>query len=96
MGRDYSASLRLLGTEGEVILQGDSLLWIPLHKPTSSWTRNEKLDTLFQFRLPAGRPSGSYALRLVVYDVESLVPTVQVGVWEPEVTFEYEWLEDSD
>ena len=87
LGIDYSASLRLFGTEGEVILQEGSLLWIPLHKPASSWTQNEKLDTLFQFRLPTGLPSGSYALRLVVYDVESLVPTVQFGVWETEVTF---------
>ena len=63
---------------------------------TATLFADSYLDTLFQFRLPAGRPSGSYALRLVVYDVESLVPTVQVGVWEPEVTFEYEWLEDSD
>ena len=28
---------------------------------------------------------GDYELRVVVYDFETQAPTVQVGVWEPEV-----------
>lgn len=93
---DYSVSLRLYNSEGEVAFQEDSPLWDPLHQPTSDWETGEKTDTLFQFNLPACIPSGSYELRLVVYNVESLVLTVQVGVWEPEVTLAQLRLEDSD
>lgn len=56
----------------------------------------ERLDTLFQFSLLAGLPSGSYDMWLFVYDVESLVPTVKMGVWEPVVTLANVWLEDSN
>ena len=80
---DYSVSLRLYSAEGEVVLQEDAHLWNPLHQPTSSWTPGERTDTLFQLRLPPEIASGSYDLRLIVYNIEDLVPTVQVGVWEP-------------
>ncbi len=81
---DFSISLRLYGAEGEVVFQEDSLLWNPLHQPTSEWAPGDGTDTLFQFSLPADLAPGSYDLRLVVYNVENQVPTVQVGVWEPE------------
>ena len=83
---DYSISLRLYGVEGDVVFQEDALLWSPLHQPTSGWTPGDRTDTLFQFNLPSDVASGNYDLRLIVYNVENLVPTVQVGVWEPEFT----------
>jgi len=83
---DYSISLRLYGAEGEVVFQEDALLWNTLHQPTSGWTPGDRTDTLFQFNLPSDIASGNYDIRLIVYNVENLVPTVQVGVWEPEFT----------
>lgn len=83
---EFSVSLRLHSTDGEVVFQEDSLLWNPLHQPTSGWTTGDRTATLFQFSLPADLAPGSYDLKLVVYNVENLVPTVQVGVWEPEIS----------
>ncbi len=37
-------------------------------------------------KIPAELSAGEYELRMVVYDFETLVPTVEIGVWEPEVT----------
>ena len=93
---DFSMSLRLYSSEGEVVFQEDSLLWNSLHQPTSGWTPGERTDTLFQFSLPSEIAPGDYDLRLVVYDVETLVPTVQVGVWEPEFTLAKVWLGNGD
>ncbi|MXY94262.1 MAG: hypothetical protein F4Y42_12535 [Caldilineaceae bacterium SB0664_bin_27] len=83
---DFSVSIRLHDREGEVVFQEDSLLWNPLHRPTSDWTQSEGIDSLFQISLPPDLAPGEYELRLVVYDSETLTPTVQVGVWEPELT----------
>ncbi|MXZ22646.1 MAG: hypothetical protein F4Y84_18955 [Caldilineaceae bacterium SB0665_bin_25] len=83
---DYSVSIRLHNRAGEVVLQEDSLLWNPLHRPTSDWTPGDRIDTLFQISLPPDIAPGDYELRLVVYNAETLTPTVQVGVWEPEST----------
>lgn len=81
---DFSVSLRLYSAAGEVVFQEDSLLWNPLHQPTSGWTPGDRTATIFQSSLPSDLAPGSYDLRLVVYNVENLVPTVLVGVWEPE------------
>ncbi len=92
---DYSISLRLHNREGETVFQQDDTLWNPLHQPTSLWDPDERIDTLVQFTLPADVPPDSYELRLVVYNVETLVPTVEIGVWEPEVTLASISLQDS-
>lgn len=33
---------------------------------------------------PANLETGEYDLRLIVYDFETLKPTVELGVWKPE------------
>lgn len=43
------------------------------------------MDTVFYLDIPADLAPGDYELRLVVYDSETLSPTVELGVWEPEV-----------
>ncbi len=83
---DYSISLRMYNREGEAVFQQDETLWNPLHQPTGIWDPDEKIDTLVQFTPPVDIRPDSYELRLVVYNVETLVPTVEIGVWEPEVT----------
>ena len=83
---DYSISLRLHDGAGERVFQEDFVLWNAGHRPTSSWPAHEPVEALNLIRLPADLPAGEYELRMVVYDFETLVPTVEIGVWEPEVT----------
>ena len=52
--------------------------------PTSQWSADEVVESLFHLDLPGDLLSGEYELRMVVYDFETQAPTVQVGVWEPE------------
>ena len=35
---------------------------------------------------PPDIPAGDYELRMVVYNFETQTPTVELGVWEPEIT----------
>ena len=83
---DYAISLRLHDAAGERVFQEDAVLWNPVHWPTSSWPVDETVDTLDLIQIPADLAAGEYELRMVVYDFETLVPTVEIGVWEPEVT----------
>ena len=82
---DYAISLRLYNAEGEKAFQEDVVLWNPRHWPTSRWSGDVPVDTLYLLNFPADLPASEYALRLVVYNGETLVPTVEIGVWEPEV-----------
>ena len=93
---EFSVSIRLHDKEGDVVFQEDSLLWNPLHRPTRDWTPGDRIDTLFQISIPPDIPVGDYELRLVVYDVETLVPTVQVGIWEPELSLARVWFGDNE
>ena len=44
------------------------------------------MDSLGQRKFPDDLPPDEYELRLVVYNFETLVPTVEIGVWQPETT----------
>ena len=83
---DYAISLRLYNSEGEKAFQEDAVLRNPSHRTTSHWAANEPVDSLLQLDLPADLLPGDYELRLVVYNIETLTPTVQQDVWEPEIT----------
>ena len=83
---DYAISLRLYNEEGARVYQEDSVLWNPKHFPTSYWSAEAPVETLALLAVPADLPYGDYELRVVVYDFETQVPTVQEGVWEPELT----------
>ena len=82
---DYAISLRLYNAEGERAYQEDFVLWDPTNMPTSHWSADEQVDTLSLLSFPAYLLPGEYELRLVVYNFETQAPTVQVGVWEPEL-----------
>lgn len=82
----YSISLRLYDVEGHVVLQQDDILENFVPSLTNRWQPNEPVDTLHFLEFPSELSSGQYELRLVVYDFESLKPTVELGVWEPETT----------
>ena len=83
---DYSISLRLHNAEGREVYQTDEVLWNEQTSPTSLWLPENMVDTTFYLEIPADLPPGEYELRLVVYDFETLKPTVELGVWEPETT----------
>lgn len=85
LATDFSVSVRFYNAEGEVVLQQDSVLWNPLHEPTSQWDSEKEVETLLQLDLPPDLPPDLYQPALVVYDLESLTPTVQIGIWEPEL-----------
>ena len=81
---DYSTSIRLHDAEGGGVFQQDALLHNWDYETTGHWTAHEPVDTLFFLVFPADLPAGEYELRIVVYDVDTLKPTVELGVWEAE------------
>ena len=84
---DYALSLRLYNDSGEIVYQADrKIRKLANHTPTSSWTDNEVADSMFLIDFPADLQSGNYDLRLVVYNFETQIPTVEIDVWQPEVT----------
>ncbi len=82
---DYSISLRLYDAEAEMVYQKDAVLWKANHTTTGQGGPSEPFDTVVQLDFPTDLLSGDYELRLVVYDAETLKPTVQLNVWEPDV-----------
>ena len=85
LGTDFSISLRLHSSDGAVTFQKDAVLGNPSHARTSHWSAEQVVDTLFHLDFPDDLPTGEYELRLVVYDTATLTPTVEIGVWEPEL-----------
>ena len=84
---DYAMSLRLYNDSGDIVYQADNKIRkLTNSTPTSGWTENEVVDSIFHIDIPADLKSGSYDLRLVVYDFETQIPTVEIDVWQPEVT----------
>ena len=84
---DYAVSLRLHGPGGASVYQRDQRLILARldYRHTSSWPAGEAADTLVRFPIPSSLPAGEYGLRLIVYNAETLVPTVEIGVWAPEL-----------
>ncbi len=82
----YSISLRMHDTEGSKVYQQDAFLENSTPLPTNRWQEDELVDTLHLLEFPPELPPGEYELRLVVYDFETLQPTVELGVWEAEKT----------
>ena len=82
---DYAISLRLHDAEGRAVYHKDEVLWKADHTKTGNGGPSELFDTPFQVDIPSDLLPGEYELRLIVYDEESLKPTVELGVWEPEV-----------
>ena len=86
LGIDYAVSLRLRNSEATDVYNKDLILWRPDHSVTGSGGPFEQFDTWAHLEIPGDLLPGEYELRLVVYDAETLKPTVELGVWEPERT----------
>ena len=83
---DYSISLRLYDAEGNRVSQEDAVLRNWVGPTTSHWESERAVVFLAEIARPHDLPAGEYELRLVVYDLETLAPTVEIGVWEAETT----------
>ena len=82
---DYSISLRLYNDDGARLFQNDHVLRKPLKYPlTTSLWKAQPVSTVFDLEIPNELAAGEYELRMVVYDLETSTPTVEVNVWEPE------------
>ena len=82
---DCRISLRWVAADGAVAFQQDDGLWNAMHLSTSAWASGESMESLHLLTLPPELAPGVYTLVAVVYNQESLVPTVQVGLWQPEI-----------
>ena len=80
----YSISIRLHDHDGGVVYQKDAVLTRDGIASTRHWKPDELVQTLHLINLPHDLTTGEYELRLVVYDFESLKPTVELGVWQAE------------
>jgi len=81
---DFAVSLRLHGEDGTLAYQNDAVLGNSNFARTSLWSAEEQVDTLFHLDILDDLPPGEYELRLIVYDTETLTPTVETDVWKPE------------
>ena len=83
---DYALSLRLHNSEGGMNFQKDVHLLNSDAAHTSHWAADKRAETLYHLDFPADLSAGDYELRMVVYDFDTQKPTVELGVWEPEIT----------
>ncbi|MXX24465.1 MAG: SH3 domain-containing protein [Caldilineaceae bacterium SB0668_bin_21] len=82
---DFAISLRIHDESGNRVFQQDEVLTDSGSRATSQWQEQEPVDTWFELGIPADLPPGVYELRLIVYNIETLTPTVEIEVWEPDV-----------
>ncbi len=81
---DIKISLRLYDAAGAYRYNKDRILRNLNGDTTAGWTPGQPVETLFFLDIPPELPPGEYELRLVVYNAETLIPTVEIDVWEPE------------
>lgn len=84
LGTEFAVSLRLHDSEGGGVYQRDIVLLNPNHSRTDDWSPEQPVETLYHMEIPPDLKPGEYELRMVVYDYETLQPTVELGVWKPE------------
>ena len=82
---DFAISLRLQSADGQYTYQTDHVLGNSTFARTRDWFADLPVDTLFHLDLPADLPPGEYELKLIVYNTETLIPTVEIDVWKPEL-----------
>lgn len=85
LSTDFAVSLRLRDRWGRSVFQHDEVLGDSSSLPTSRWSAQEPVDTWFSIDIPRELAPGVYELRLVVYNIETLTPTVEIDVWKPDV-----------
>ena len=79
-------SLRLYNAAGERVDLEEYEMLDVVERPTNEWVVGNESQIYPIFQLPPDLAQGHYQVRLLIYDVDSLAPTVQVGIWEPELS----------
>ena len=92
LAADYSARLRLVGSDDSVIAEAQATPGRAGH-PTSAWKMGDIVRDHWRFLVPAASPSGDFVLRLDLLDVngnslEQGVDLTTVTVHAPERTFD--------
>ena len=82
---EYAISPRLHNDEGDGVFQEGFVLLDWNQTRTADWFPEQSVDTLYHNVISAYIETGTHELRLVVYDNETLKPTVELGFWAPEV-----------
>ena len=86
LGINYAISLRLHNAEGAMVYQKDVNLLSKEDTTSGGWIPEEPVDTISNITVPTDITPGDYELRLIVYDPRTLKPTVELDVWEAELT----------
>ncbi|MXZ23120.1 MAG: hypothetical protein F4Y84_21460 [Caldilineaceae bacterium SB0665_bin_25] len=86
---EFALSLRLHDSEGGGVYQRDIVLLDPNYSRTNNWPPEQPVETLYHMEIPPDLKPGEYELRLIVYDYETLQPTVELGVWKPEAVLAF-------
>ncbi len=79
---DLKVSWRLVDEAGAERFQFDDTLVASDGLLSSEWAPAQVEENFHISALPPDLPSTCYALEMILYDAETLAPTVQVGVWE--------------
>ncbi len=72
--RPYKARVALYDTQDARLVQSDERLLNDRHVMPAVWAREDQPLNVYGLALPADLPAGSYQLRLLVYDGETLEP----------------------
>jgi len=82
---DFKVALRLYDADGANQYNYDGFLKNLNGDTTKGWIPGHPVETLFFLDIPPDIPPGLYDLRLIVYNAETQIPTVEIDVWEPEL-----------
>ncbi len=72
--RPYKARVALYNDEDARLVQSDERLLNDRHVMPAYWETNDQPLNVYGLALPADLPAGSYQVRLLVYDGETLEP----------------------
>ncbi|MEZ4621265.1 MAG: hypothetical protein R2867_37980 [Caldilineaceae bacterium] len=72
--RPLKARIALYDAQGNRIAQADERLLNDRHRLPAEWDDEEQPLNLYLLETPAGLAAGSYELRLLVYDADTLEP----------------------
>jgi hypothetical protein len=67
IGKDYLASVQLIGPDGKLYAQADHMAHSDFY-PTSLWQKGEAVLDRYAVAIPPDTPPGDYLLQVVLYD----------------------------
>jgi hypothetical protein len=83
--QEYRLSLRLYNEMDERVHMEEYPIFDAFVRATDEWRTGAATETYQLFPALPNLAPGTYQLRILIYDLDTLAPAVQVNVWEPEV-----------